>query len=309
MNKRVTTKSIGVREPAGTAHIIIPQDLDPINYVQYCYRTSSVSIVLENGGIINNVVVSISTLRDITFPEEKNKLGSQIIWVNRPKTNTPMIIGVMTKNNELVLYDKDTISLKGKSKTGSGEVTVDKKNNNIILNANSQIEDGGNIYIVSNNRSKTSKISISISDLLELICKNVSLQVKEKFELIIKNAQLNKLITNITYENGIGFDYIDEFQNLIHFDEEVMRFDPNKLLYIGEGTEPITLGDTLENLLGQFIDITNSLSQAVAKLTVPTAMGPSGVPTNIAEFNKVAADLLSLKEQFVNFKSKKSFTD
>ncbi len=307
--KTVTTKSIGVRESAGIGYIIIPQDKDIANYVKYCFTSGSVSIALENGGIINNVTITKSALKDIDFPEEKTKLGSMVVWLNRPKTNTPIIVGVITKNNEIVLYDKDTISLKGKSKTGSAEVVVDKKNNNVIINANSLIDEGGNIYIVSNNKAKSSKISISISDLLELICKNASLQVKEKFEIVIKNAELNKLFTKLGYENGVGFSYVDEFQNIIEMNEDNIHFDPNKLFNIGDGNEPITLANTLDDLLGQFIDIVNSFSQEVSKLTVTTAMGPSGAPINLAEFTKVASDLLALKEQFVNFKSKKSFTD
>ena len=234
MEQAVTTRSVGVRDSAGIGYITIPQEKDIAKYIQYCFNTSSVSIVLENGGVINNVTITKSALKDLDFPEDKTKLGSMVVWLNRPKTNSPIVVGVITKNNEIVLYDKDTLSLKGKSKTGSAEVTVDKKNNNVVVNANSSIDEGGNIYVISNNKSKSSKISISISDLLELICKNASLQVKEKFELIIKNAEMNKLFTKLSYENGVGLDYVDEFQNIIQFNEDYMKFDPNKIFNIGE---------------------------------------------------------------------------
>ena len=56
-----------------------------------------------------------------------------------------------------------------------------------------------------------------------------------------------------------------------------------KTVYVGNGaSEAAVLGDTLKGLLDELID-------ALAALTVPTGVGPSGTPVNIAQFQAIKA--------------------
>jgi hypothetical protein len=56
-----------------------------------------------------------------------------------------------------------------------------------------------------------------------------------------------------------------------------------KTVYVGsDASEAAVLGDTLKGLLDELID-------AIAALTVPTSVGPSGTPVNVAQFQAIKA--------------------
>ncbi len=73
----------------------------------------------------------------------------------------------------------------------------------------------------------------------------------------------------------------------------ILRFEDGKISLGVEHPEPIPVGDKLGDELGKLID------QIVA-ITVPTGMGPSGVPIN-------SAAITALKAGFINWKSTKAF--
>lgn len=73
----------------------------------------------------------------------------------------------------------------------------------------------------------------------------------------------------------------------------VLRFEDGKISLGVESPEPIPVGDKLGDFLGKLID-------AIVQITVPTGMGPSGVPIN-------AAAITALKSEFVNWKSTRAF--
>jgi hypothetical protein len=70
----------------------------------------------------------------------------------------------------------------------------------------------------------------------------------------------------------------------------------------GEVTEPAVLGHELQTKLEALCDEISaacakaqSMNTAVAIITVPTAVGPSGVPVNAASFTQLSADFAAIK--------------
>ena len=111
----VTTRSIGRRLHSGIGFITLPSDKDSNLFIQRCFNSGSVSMTLEDGGVVDNVLITKSALREIEFPDNKNEIGSMVVWVKKPRNNQPMIIGVFTKDNELVSFNRYSSSLKKKS--------------------------------------------------------------------------------------------------------------------------------------------------------------------------------------------------
>ena len=111
-DKYVSTKPIsGSRDSAGVGYVTIPEGQTISKYIQHCYRTGTISMALENGGVIDKVIITKSALKDIDFPDSYLDLGTQVFWVNQPRKNIPIIVGCISKTNELVNYNKDKISL------------------------------------------------------------------------------------------------------------------------------------------------------------------------------------------------------
>lgn len=75
----------------------------------------------------------------------------------------------------------------------------------------------------------------------------------------------------------------DDHGNEAIFNKDNINFKCRKF-NIGEGTEPMVLGNTLKDLLGQFLD-------AVSNITVPTPHGVSGTPINSAQFSVIKSKL------------------
>lgn len=72
--------------------------------------------------------------------------------------------------------------------------------------------------------------------------------------------------------------------------------------------EPAVLGETTKERLDAMADTIKALCDAIAKLTVPTGVGPSGIPVNVADFNKIGgSDVTKLKQEHDKIKSKYVF--
>jgi hypothetical protein len=89
---------------------------------------------------------------------------------------------------------------------------------------------------------------------------------------------------------------------LIEMDSQGNIFITNasgKKVHIGDGAdtanEPALLGTTLKGLLEQLID-------AITALTVPTGVGPSGIPLNAPQFLAIKAQLQTALSQTVHVK-------
>ena len=73
--------------------------------------------------------------------------------------------------------------------------------------------------------------------------------------------------------------------------------------------EPSVLGNTLKTNLENLVDLITNLSDSVQLLTVPTPMGPSGVPFNAADFQVISQSLSNLKTNLSDILSQVATTD
>ena len=145
----------GKRLNAGIDHIIIPQDLDRDTFILNCYRNGKISILTENSERIDNVSVIESGFNHLVFPKTSKELGSLVFWVNLPKYNIPIVVGVIGKTNELITLEEEEfylgkrssdckISISGNAREGELIVTLDsqsdKKKSKFIVNLTSLLK-------------------------------------------------------------------------------------------------------------------------------------------------------------------------
>jgi hypothetical protein len=101
VEKYVSTRVVGYRNSAGIGYVVIPPDIDRTKYIDESLKSGKLSLLLEDGGVVENCIVSKNILNDIEFPKDYNNLGSMVAWVNKPKQNTPIIVSVLQKANEV----------------------------------------------------------------------------------------------------------------------------------------------------------------------------------------------------------------
>lgn len=310
MKTYVSTRPIGGKMgTAGMANIIIPADIDVADYIQKCYRTNTISIALESGGIIDNVSIIKSALNEISFPKERVLLGSQVLWVNNPKKNNPIVIGIINNNGEFIDLSKDKSVLRRTANGFTNEIIVDSEKGVIILNSNSTNESGGDIHIIATNRDKNAKLNVNIIGSINIKSNSFEILNKDKISFTIKDLDIDNNVTEISYEKAIGLTYKDEFGNKGYINSGNIQFKPNSKFNIGDGSEPLILGQTFKDIFEQLSDLISKMAGNIAKMQVNTSMGPSTTPINFQDFTQISLDVNQLKEQYKDFLSKISNTD
>jgi len=123
-----------LRKSINTGYIIIPENVDRVQFIKQCLRTELFSILVEGGGgIAHNCYITKSALRDVEFPIENNTLGSCVTFFTEPFGGKAIITGVISKGEETGLIEESTIVFK-KTKNGNyallsvdgnGQITID----------------------------------------------------------------------------------------------------------------------------------------------------------------------------------------
>lgn len=310
MTKFKSTRPVpGVRDAAGIGYVIIPAGVDKRKFTEHCFRTSTISLLLENGGVLDDVLISKAALSEIEFPEKFNEKGTLLIWINQPRKLRPIVIGSLSKTNEFVNFNVNKGSLKRANKNFVSEVLVDAQNGTIVITSNSSIEGGGDIYIISTNKKKDSKLKVQVSGTIEVETPDFKTTVSNRITLSIKNKEMDDLSTEIMYEKGIGLSYEDEFGNRCTANSDGINISPQSKLSIGSGSDPLILGSAFKEIFSDLTDLISKLASTCAKIQVGTSMGTSTVPTNTVDLTQISEDINSLKDKYPDFLSQISFTE
>ncbi len=295
-DNNTVTRRLGVRNKTGTGYVYIPSDKNKKTFINYCIRTNTICLLLEEGGYVENVPVTNEVINNLVFPDEKGGIGSWVTWINYPKHNLPLVIGTLPKVDEITNFHEDIAVFKRNTKDYTSSITVDAKNGQIIINAFSSKEIGGDIVIQSINGKKKSKIKLQASEKVEIDSISQSHTLRDEFKIVIKDLSIDDKESSIIYKKGEGLTILDEFENNVILNKDNIQIKSGgKKIVLQDGKEPLVLGDTLQSLMEQLI-------VQVEAIVVPTAFGPSGVPVNIPAFE-------GIKNQLSTMLSKISKTD
>lgn len=259
------------RASSGIGYIYIPKDINRDTYINNCYDSSKVSIILEDSGIINNVYIDKHCLQNIEFPEDSYKLGTAVLYISEPIRKNCFIIGVFDKDitflkehyfNISKIYDDDLIDITGDAEEGYLTITVKKKStSNFYLNVLSEINDAN--------------FKINVNGNFDIETSNYVL--KSDQEIILKTDDPNDLERNSS----------------LSINNESISLDTQKFV-INNGKERMVLGDIFKNFIDTFID-------ELSKITVSTPMGQMPI------LNKI--QVMNFKEKTESFLSSISFLE
>ena len=259
----------GHKDSVGTGYITIPSGVDLVSFKRNCIRNSMVSIQTEENGRYDNVRITKESLNNIYFPITSDTLGSEVVYIIKPYLKTPIIIGVLSKRNELPDID-DGVQFATTKVDSSGEVKIfgDTKSG-IIVSVNSKTNDTSKLKFKVTTKDgngvielfSDSQINIKSQDAITSFASNkIQFQVSEDVDSDKK--------TTFQYEKGVGFTYEDEFKNKVIIKD-------GQLETISKKTKIGSDSYTLKELLNDIID-------EVCKITTTTTMGPQP-PINLTQ--------------------------
>ncbi len=140
--KSITQQGVGGRrDSAGIAYITIPRDTDREVYITQSFRTGTVSIITENGEVINDVRIGMLAMQVINFPQQQGQLGSLVSWVTVPRHKAPIIVDVYTKGDEVYDSSEEAFHIYRRNQQTGISVRGNAKNKNLTISVDSDDED------------------------------------------------------------------------------------------------------------------------------------------------------------------------
>ena len=309
---------------AGIGYVIIPYSCEAGEYIQRCYRHKTISI----GGIgttdIHNVKVADHVINKLKFPQSEGERGSAVVWVREGYYNKPVVVAALSGEGDsnLLLPYQDILT-----KETSTQVTTlfldalqsavnlfalgnAKKPAEVTIKASSTSSQGDVIKIDSKDKViiNGQQLKIDVSKGVEILIDNgkanILQLVADEKKLLIQDQWKNEIIIDETgskitdkFENKLNISQdeihlIDNYKNEIIANEDNIQIKSKKI-NLGDGNEPMVLGDTLVDLLSQTID-------AITAITVPTSSGASGTPINTPQFTAIKGKLKSMLSKLSN---------
>lgn len=306
--KYVSTRPVGTRNSAGIGYIILPTDKDRDKYIESCYNTGTISVMLEDGGMVDYVSISNHVLNYLEFPKTSEQLGSMLFWVNIPKKNIPVIVAVINKNDEIISIGEHQIIQSKDHKDGYIEISGNAKDGLLNITAKGKKSDKGVLNISVTNVDDTAELNLLVRGTSNIkTIGDTNLEVTNKIKIRIFDPDVDDKETVWYYEKGKGFSYKDEFDNEIEINSDgKINIKPSKQFNLFSGKEPLVKGDTLKSELDKLSARVDLLYKAI-QTGVPAAGSADGGTAFKSSMLGVLAAAVS--ESFNNINSDKSFTD
>lgn len=93
--------------PVTTGYIMIPTQIDRDSYIETCYRTNKVCVLVEGGLFKTDVYITNEAIQNIQFPEEPGEKGTQVVIASGAFRNQPIIIGTLQGNDEIFAWSEE----------------------------------------------------------------------------------------------------------------------------------------------------------------------------------------------------------
>jgi hypothetical protein len=271
-----------VRNSCGIGYVILSRELKTVEYLTNSFRNSTATIITESNEIIKNVYIDRSSWQEIEFPDDVNKRGSCVVWLNLNAQNKPVIIAVLNKKDQInaiqtrnsFKFSKNSAS-SGASIEGIGDGGV----LNMIVNGVTKEESQVNIRILNDSGEGLLDLLVQ-GDIVIDGERNATIKLKNALYLNFIDESENSKQANISYEMGVGLIIKDEFGNTWKSNEDGVSVevkDGGQITTkdVNKDVEPALLGDKTESLLNEIFDTLKSISSTLARSAAAGATGPT----------------------------------
>jgi len=226
------------RDLIGSGFIIIPEQIDRQEYINFCRSTQQATILTVDGNYIPDVFILNHVMDEIVYPPTFKEMGSQVLFVSMPYSSRVVIIGTIPKQGESRFIGEGDFDVKRSLGGSVVEISGSAKdgNINIVLNTNSKANLNVKCY------GDESLINIETDGKTQIkASKNVTVQAFNDVNIEAINIDGEKL-SKIYLKDG--------------------------KIILNEGTEPMLLGNTTQeqlDILQAKVDlIINAIENGVA---------------------------------------------
>lgn len=277
---------------AGVGFVVVPSEVDRVQYINDCYRTNTLTINGGKGyGYFSGVHVDINVMQNIKFPTDEENRGTPVVWVKDAVSQLPVIVAVLRKQGEYYSLNENQFRLKRGTETRNVEIFIDGSTSALDITILGDKEEPANIDVKLSSENADSVLTVSCDNEINIIGeKAVNVTTNKKATLKVTEKGEDKM--SLSYELGVGLKYKDEFENEVTAKEGQVDVISKKINH-NSGKEPMVLGNTLADLLNEFL-------AAVQKITVISPVGVTSVPVNIGDFAAIQAKLDTIKSQISN---------
>ncbi len=262
-------------DSSGIGYIIIPFDVEREEYIKTCYARERVCILIEQGSnMVKDCYISKSAIKDIYFPEpsseDKVQTGSAVVWVTDSFNNKPIIVAVLSKEDESDLLSQYRFKLRKDS--GKRSVLIEGDAEEGILDISVFDSEDYGVINIKVSGSSDAELNVKSQGKVNILGSQlVSVESVGKTQINIKNSQNGEVLSSIEVN---GQDIVLKPQNEVK---------------IGDFTEPVALADSLA-------DILNELITKVSQATVSTMLGMQPL-LNATEIAAIANRLDEIKSK------------
>jgi hypothetical protein len=277
---------------AGVGFVVVPSEVDRVQYINDCYRTNTLTINGGKGyGYFSGVHADINVMQNIKFPTDEENRGTPVVWVKDAVSQLPVIVAVLRKQGEYYSLNENQFRLKRGTETRNVEIFIDGSTSALDITILGDKEEPANIDVKLSSENADSVLTVSCDNEINIIGeKAVNVTTNKKATLKVTEKGEDKM--SLSYELGVGLKYKDEFENEVTAKEGQVDVISKKINH-NSGKEPMVLGNTLADLLNEFL-------AAVQKITVISPVGITSVPVNIGDFAAIQAKLDTIKSQISN---------
>lgn len=278
---------------AGVGFVVVPAEVDRLQYIEDCYRTNTLTINGGKGyGYFSGVHADTSVMQNITFPTDETNRGTPVIWVKDAISQLPVIVGVLRKQNEYYALSERQYRLRrGTDDKRNVELFIDGNTTSLDITLVGDKDEPSSVDIKLSSANADSVFNLSSDNEIN-ITGNKAVNVVTNQKATLKITEKGEIKTSFVYELGIGFTYKDEFGNEIIAKEGEVDIISEKINH-NAGKEPMVLGDTLAKLLDDML-------KAIQAITVISPSGGTSVPVNAADFAAIQEKLDTIKSKISN---------
>lgn len=275
----------------GVGYLVVPEEIDRVQYIEDCYRTQTVSINAGEGyGYFNAVRCPQNVLENLQFPTENNR-GTPVLWIKDGMSHLPVIVGWLRKEGDYYALGENQHRISKGNDKRNVELFIDGNTSTFQINVLGDEEEPANLRIKLSSKNKDSVFNISSDNEIQLTgVEKTVLNSNNEIQLLVKEEGEKKF--QIKYTLKEGFLYEDEFENSIRCVDKLIEINSEKINHNG-GKEPMVLGNTLESILSDILT-------AIQKLTVISPTGATSTPVNTADFIKIQKKLSDIKSKKSN---------
>lgn len=268
---------------SGVGFIVVPDDNTRKQYIEDCFRTSTVTINGGYGyGYISSVKIFPDVLQKIKFPITQNDRGTPVFWVRENFSNRPIVVGIISEEGYTNLLKENQQRIVQQIGDNIVEIFLDANSSLLNINVVGTSEIPSIINIKNSSGSDKSVLNIETDGQASVSANKIVATSRKEFNIFLKNSKNEELISITGNEEKT--EYKDHFNNKIVSDKDNVNIETSKSFNLDSGAEPMVLGQTMRDLMEEFL-------QGVSQLTVLTALGPSSVPVNLATFQTIISKL------------------